>query len=517
MIGRDRLGLTSRRGGRAVYQQVYDLAIIGGGLTGTAIARDASGRGLSVFLCEQGDLAGRASSATNRLVHGGLHHLSRLDWAPLRMALVEREILLRTAPHLVRPLRFVLPHHDQLWPPWALGLGLFAYDRLARRTLPPCRRLDFEGKDMDEALHAHFRTGFAYSDCIADDARLVIANALDAQLRGTSINPRMRCVVAERDRNRWRLSLESETTGEPSVAFATILVNAAGGEAASVIDHVVHANRRAGVRMTRHSQIVVEHDQDDHVAYAFPDAEGRVVHCLPHEPGFVLIGTSSRRYEGDPALAAVDMRDMGYLANVANQYLDRPVLPQDIVQRLTSVTAMPDNPETVTGDHAVIVETEAGSPPLVSVFGGTLTTHRRMAEEVVDRLARFRKVGQPWTSRSELPGGSFPADIGAADLCRTLSAAYPFIVEAHAHRLVNTYGTRAPSILTGARSPEDLGPWFGADLTAAEVNFLRSEEWAMNAEDVLWRRTRLGLRFTAAEAEALDWWMAETAPAMADA
>jgi len=492
-----------------VFERVYDVGIIGGGLTGTSIARDAAGRGLSVMLCEEGDLGGRASSASDRLVRGGLDHLGRLEVPALRLGLVERGILRNAAPHLVRPLRFVLPHHDQLWPRWALGLGFFAYDRLGRRTLPPGKRLDFDGADLDTALHAHFHAGFAYSDCIADDARLVIAHAMDARQRGASINPRLRCVVAERERERWRLSLETPS-GEWVVAHVRILINAAGGEAASVLDHVVHTNNSTPVTLTRHSQIVVRRPDNGDAAYALPTGDGRIIHSVPHAPGFMLLGSAEARHRRGATEAFVGPADVAYLTDVANQYFDRPVLADDIAQRLACVTAMPEDESLASGDHAVIIETDPGGAPLVSVFGGELTTHRHMAEEVVDRLARFRKVGEPWTAGARLPGGNFTPDSGIREFCHALCAAYPFVGEDHAHRLVTTYGTRAPAILVGARSAADLGIWFGADLTEAEVEFLRREEWAMDAEDVLWRRTRLGLSFTAGEADALSAWMAET-------
>jgi glycerol-3-phosphate dehydrogenase len=485
-----------------VFERVYDVGIIGGGLTGASIARDAAGRGLSVLLCEEGDLGGRASSATNRLVHGGLDHLGRLEIGALRLGLVESAILRRAAPYLVRPLRFVLPHHDQLWPRWALRLGLRAYDRLARRPLPPYARLNLEGDDMEPALHAHFRAGFALSDCMADDARLVIAHAVDARQRGASINPRVRCVVAERERERWRLSLET-ASGKWMVAHVAILINATGAEVASVLDHVVHTNRSIPVTLTRHSQIVVRRPNDDG-AYALPAGDGRIVYAMPHAPGFMLLGSAEAPHRRAPTEAYVEPADVGYLADVANQYFDRPIVPGDIAQRLGCVTAMPVDRESVSGDHAVVVETAPGGAPLLSVF-------RRMAEEVVDRLARFRKVGEPWTANALLPGGNFSGDVGIAELSHALRVAYPFVGEDHALRLVTTYGTRAPAILVGARRTEDLGICFGADLTEAEVNFLRHEEWAMEAEDVLWRRTRLGLRFTAGQAQALATWMAETA------
>ncbi len=320
-----------------MYEQVYDLAIVGGGLVGSAIARDAAGRGLTTFLCEQGDIGGAASSASDRVVHGGLTHLGRMNWGPLRARLKERGILLRSAPHLVRPLSFVLPHHEQLWPRWALGLGLTAYDALGGRALPRARRLDLDGRDADEALHLHFTEGFAFSDCIADDTRLTIANAFDAQSRGASINSRLRCVVAERERDRWRLSLESQIDGEWTVVLAHMLINAAGGQAGEVLDHIIHTSRHTDTRLMRFSQIVVRRDSDRNVGYALPVAGGRVVYAVPHEPGFMLIGPAVARHDGDPAAAEVSPRDVAWLVDVANQYFIEPVMVEDVVQRLACI------------------------------------------------------------------------------------------------------------------------------------------------------------------------------------
>ena len=495
-----------------LYEEVYDLAIIGGGLIGSAIARDAAGRGLTTFLCEQGDIGGASTAATDRVVHGGLHHLGRLDWGTLRARLKERDILMRMAPHLVRPLTFVLPHHQKLWPPWALRLGFFAYERLAGRTMPRTRYLDLSGRDADQALHLHFTAGFAFSDCLADDSRLAIANAFDAQSRGASVNPRLRCVVAERERDRWRLSLESQIDGQWTVVLARMLINAAGAQAGDVIDHVIHTSRHTPTRLTRFSQIVVRRDYDREVGYALPVASGRMVFAVPHAPGFMLIGPAVSRHEGDGG-AEVTRRDIAWLLDVANQYFSEPVARRDVVQGLACVIAMPADGSLASGDHAVVVDALPGAPPLVSVFGSRLTTHRRIAEEVVDRLARFHEVLPPWTAEASLPGGNFPAHHGASHLGLALRAAYPFVSADYADRLVTTYGTRAPTILTGARGFADLGPCFGADLTAAEVDYLRHDEWAMTAEDVLWRRTRLGLRFTQGQAEALAAWMGEGAPA----
>jgi glycerol-3-phosphate dehydrogenase len=491
-----------------LFGQDYDLAIIGGGLNGCAIARDAAGRGLAVFLCDQGDLGGGASSRTAKLADGGLHRLETLDLLGLREVLIEQRILLRAAPHVVSPLRFVLPHHERQWPGWALGLGLFAYDHVTRRNLPVKRRVDLEHDPAGAALNPNFQTGYEYSDCIADDARLVVLNAIDARARGASINPRLRCVVAERDGRAWRLSLESTETGERFTVGARTLVNATGPSSGSVLDHVVHSDQRAKPRLVKESHIIVVRHGQSGRAYTLPNADGRIVYALPYERDFMIIGTSSVDFDGDPNSAAIEGREIDYLLDVASQYFYRPIEWHDIVRGFSCVKAIHEDgesPRRVARDHLVAVE--PGILPLVTVYGGSLTTHRRLAARAVDRLGKLVKVGPAWTHKAALPGGNF-SEGSAADLARALQAAYPFLEPGHALRLAVTYGTRASNILTGARSNADLGARFGADLTEAEVNYLVTEEWARTAEDILWRRTKLGLHFTRADVAALDAWMA---------
>ncbi len=489
-----------------MFGLVFDVAIIGGGINGTAIARDAAGRGLSVFLCDQGDLAGGASSATSKLVHGGLGYLQALRFAALREALVERERLMAAAPHLVRPFRVVLPHHERQWPRWALGLGLFAADHLARRTLPGSGRIDLTSDAGESVLMPHFQVAFAYSDCLADDCRLVMLNAIDAHTRGASIHPRVRCVVAERDGERWRLSLESTETGERFTVIAGVLVNATGPFAGGVLDHVIHTERRVPVRLVKHSHIVLRRRHDGG-AYALPNADGRIVYALPYERDFLLIGATSGRYEGDPAAARVEPREVAYLIDVAGQYFEEPPDPADIVWSFAGVSALPEDHAPAMGDSAIVVDAPAHLAPLVSVFGGTLTTHRRIGERVVDQIGRFRPVGAAWTAKATLPGGNLPAD-GVGGLGRALRGAYPFISDSHAARLAAAYGTRAQTILSGKRQAADLGTRFGGDLTEAEADFLKTEEWAASAADVLWRRSKLGLVLSKGEVAALDRWLA---------
>ncbi|MEJ0097467.1 MAG: glycerol-3-phosphate dehydrogenase [Bauldia sp.] len=487
--------------------KVHDVAVIGGGLNGVAVARDAAGRGLSVFLCEEGDLGGGAGSATGRLVHGGLEHMEGLRFAAMREAVTEREVLLRAAPHLVRPLTFLIPHHERQWSPAALRLGLFAYDHVARSSLPPARMVDLEAEGIRTSLQPHFAVAFAYSDCVADDTRFVIHNALDARARGAEIHTRLRCTIAERDGGSWRLSLESTASGERSVVQARILVNAAGAMAGEVLNHVVHGTEHVRPRLRKSSWLLVRREVPGDLAYALPTADGHIVYAVPDEPGTMLLGPAVSPYAGDPGSARVERGEAAWLADVAGQYFQEPVHAADIVRAVAGLRALPVEPGALKRGRVIVTDAPPRVAPLLSVFGGSLTVHRRLAEEVVDRMGRFRAVPPAWTGRAVLPGGGFPRD-GGATIARALSTAYPFISDDHAARLVRAYGTRASAVLTGARSAADLGRRFGGDLTEAEVEFLRHEEWAETAEDILWRRSKLGLGFTPWEAEDLDEWLA---------
>jgi glycerol-3-phosphate dehydrogenase len=433
----------------------------------------------------------------------------------MREAVQEREILMRAAPHLVQPLVFHIPHHERQWSRAAFRLGLFLYDHAARHSLPNAARIDLEATDAHGALQPHFTTAFAYADCFADDSRLVILNALDARARGATIETRERCTVAERDGGRWRLSLESTLTGERSVVLARILVNATGAAAASVLDHVLHVRQQVSVRMTKSAYVVVRQAVMSDIAYALPNADGRIVYAVPYEAGTMLLGPAATAFTGDPATAAVDRDDAMYLLDVANQYFHAPVHAGDIVWSFASVTALPAD---ATRGRAVLIDAPPNVAPLISAFGGSLTTHRRLAEQVVDRMGRFRKIAPAWTGNADavLPGGGFPRG-GEGDIVRALCAGYPFLPTALAERLVRAYGTRASAVLTGARNAADLGVGFGADLTPAEVDYLRHEEWAVSAEDVLWRRSKLGLVFAEDEAAGLEASMAvRSLPRMAE-
>ncbi len=494
-----------------MWGQVYDLAIIGGGINGCGIARDAVGRGLSVFLCEQGDLGSGASSASTKLVHGGFRQAGRLAFGELRAALEERDLLLAAAPHVVRPMRFALPHRGGRLSRARLRAGVFLYDRLARSgPLGGARAVSLGGDRLGATLQPDCATGFEYSDCTVDDARLVVLNAIDARIRGAEIRPRVRCVVAEREGTVWRLAMEAEG-GEPYAIAARTLVNAAGPWVPAVLNHVVHAHARPAVRLVKGSHIVVPRLYEHDCAYVLRNADGRDIFVVPYQHDFTLIGTTEEDYHGDPAEAEADSAEIAYLIAAVGEYFRRPIFEDDIVWAWSGVRALPDGGagwREASGGYVIEVESTGSQPPLVTVFGGMLATHRRLAEEVLDRLAPFLKVGKKWTAGAALPGGLFPVD-GFHDLVRALRAGYPFLTERHATRFAAAYGTRAQGIVSGARSLADLGRLFGADLTEAEVRYLMAEEWAATADDILWRRTKLGLHFTPDEVAGLADWLME--------
>jgi glycerol-3-phosphate dehydrogenase len=502
---------------------VYDLAVIGGGINGCGIARDAAGRGLSVFLCERDDLGGATSSASTKLIHGGLRYLEHYEFRLVREALIEREVLLRAAPHLIRPLRLVLPHHAGLRPRWLLRLGLFVYDHLGGgRTLPGTRSLDLHRDPAGQALKPELDFAFEFSDCRADDSRLVVLNAIDARARGASINPRTRCVAAERQADIWSLTLEhadraagagQDRRERPlSSVSAKVLVNAAGPWVGDVLHHVVHAVSPAPVRLVKGSHIVVPRLFDHDRAYMFQNADGRIVFAIPYEQDFTLIGTTDRDFHGDPAAAAAEPDEIVYLCATASEYFRAPIRPEAVVWSYSGVRPLYDDgasqAQEATRDYVLDVDAPAGRAPLLSVFGGKITTYRRLAEAVLARLSGHLQIDRAWTATARLPGGDLPAG-GAAALVQAVRVAHPSMSDAHVRRLVRAYGSRVKALLCYARHGDDLGERFGGDLTGAEVDYLIAEEWARNASDVLWRRTKLGLRFSAAETAALDGWMAD--------
>jgi glycerol-3-phosphate dehydrogenase len=502
--------------------RTYDLGVIGGGVNGCGIARDAAGRGLSVFLCEQGDLAQATSSASTKLFHGGLRYLEFYEFRLVRESLVERETLLKAMPHISWPLRFVLPHHAGLRPAWLLRLGLFIYDHLGgRKILPGTKTLDLTTNPAGAPLKPGFRKGFEYSDCWVEDSRLVVLNARDAAIRGAEIAVRTRLMSAEREDGLWRLDLEDVATGERRTVRCRGVVNAGGPWVEDILRGKARLNTPDKIRLVRGSHIVTRKLFDHDRAYIFQNADGRIVFAIPYETDFTLIGTTDRDHEGAPSEAVCTPEEADYLRAAASEYFAKPIAADDVVWTYAGVRPLYDDgaksATAATRDYVLRVETAGGTAPMLNVFGGKITTYRRLAEAALAQLKPFfPAMGAPWTAGAPMPGGDFPHD-GVPARVAALRARYPFLDDAWALRLTRAYGTEAEAVLADARTAEDLGQRFGWNLTEAEVRWLMRAEWARTAADVLWRRTKLGLRLSNDEAARLDAWMRDNDGARAAA
>src|SRR4051812_30976823 len=497
-----------------LLERIFDLAIIGGGVNGCGIARDAVGRGNTVFLCEMNDLASGTSSWSTKLVHGGLRYLEYYEFRLVREALIEREILWQIAPHIIRPLRFVLPHHAGLRPAWLLRLGLFMYDHIGgRHLLPPTRSVDLSTDAVGKPLiSGRYKKAFEYSDCFVDDARLVALNARDAADRGADIRTRARAVELRQADGIWRLTVEDTLNGGRSTITARALVNAGGPWVEEVLASGAGVNAKAKVRLVQGSHIVVRQLYAHDRAYMFQNADGRIVFVIPYQDDFTLIGTTDRDYEGDPAEVKATAEEIEYLCKSVSEYLAKPVTAADVVWSYAGVRPLYDDgaseAKAATRDYVFELDTPGGAP-LLSIYGGKITTYRRLAEEALERLSpylRSAKSRQGWTGKSPLPGGDLDVSAIAA-LSAELKRDYPFLSLSHASRLAHAYGTRATRLLGNARAMADLGRSFGATLTEAELAYLIANEWARTAEDVVWRRSKLGLRLSAEEIAAVDEWV----------
>ena len=486
----------------------YDLAIVGGGINGAGIARDAAGRGLRVLLVEQHDLASGTSSASTKLIHGGLRYLEHGAFKLVREALTERETLLQIAPHAIRPLRIVLPVASGQRPAWLVRLGLLLYDRLGTRDiLPGTRTLDLSRDPAGAPLQPGFRKAFEYSDCWADDSRLVVLNALDAAEHGAAIRTRTKLVGAERGVE-WRLSLDAQ--GVREFATAGVLVNAAGPWVGAVAAAALRMPGRPPLRLVKGSHIVVPKLFDHDRGYIFQNADKRIVFALPFHDDFTLIGTTDEDFAGDLDAVRPDADEIAYLCASASAYFREPIAPAHVQWAFAGVRSLYDDgagrPEDVTRDYHLTLDAGTDQAPLLTVYGGKITTYRRLAEAALAQLAPCLDMAAPWTARAPLPGGEFAWDGLDAQIAQARRR-WPFLGEREARRLVHGYGTRLDRVLGGAKSHVDLAPWFGA-LSAAEVKYLIAHEWATTAADVLWRRTKLGLRLSEVEAEALARFMA---------
>lgn len=488
-----------------------DVFVIGGGVNGTGIARDAVGRGHTVALAEMGDLASGTSSAATKLVHGGLRYLEYYEFRLVREALIEREVLWQSAPHIIWPLRFVLPYQKGLRPAWMLRIGLFLYDYLGgRKLLPPTKVLDLKSAPEGKPLKPGFGTAFEYSDGWVDDARLVALNARDAADRGARIMVRTKVVSARQVDGLWQVVCVDQRSGERSEFWARMLVNAGGPWVDHVIGEALGRNDAHHVRLVKGSHIVVHKLFDHPKCYFFQNADGRIFFAIPYEHDFTLIGTTDQDYSGDPKDVAIDQGEIDYLCAAASEYFAKPVTPEQIVWTYSGVRPLFDDGASAatetTREYVLKTETEGGAP-LLNVFGGKLTTHRRLSEHAVDKIdALIGGKGPHWTAAAKLPGGDFPAT-GYDALVAALTAEYPRLGPQLMQRLARRYGTLTRTILRDRCTPPELGQLFGGMLYQVEVDYLIAREWAITADDVLWRRTKQGLRLSAEEKETLAKYM----------
>jgi glycerol-3-phosphate dehydrogenase len=479
-----------------------DLLIVGGGINGAGIARDAVGRGLQVVLCEQHDLAQHTSSASTKLIHGGLRYLEYYEFGLVRKAQQEREVLLRAAPHIIRPLRFVMPHDAGRRPAWMIRAGLFLYDHLARRQiLPGSRSIALARHVAGAPLKRDYTRGFVYSDGWVDDARLVVLNALDASERGARILTRTKCMGAQRSGDGWRAALESERGARYEVN-ARAIVNAAGPWTAQFAHAVEGSKTTHGLRLIKGSHIVVPRLFDHPYAYIFQNPDRRIIFAIPYQDNFTLIGTTDLEYRGDPGRVAIDDAEVAYLCQMANRYFTRQIGADDVVWSYSGVRPLLDdstqNASAVTRDY--LLECNHTGAPLVNVWGGKITTYRKLAEEAMAMLAPRLGLDVPaWTASAPLPGGDLAHEgqlVGRYDFdgfLRGFRRDYPWLPQALATRYAHCYGTRAARMLAGATQMPDLGEQLAPGLYAAEARYLHAAEWARSAEDILWRRTKLGL------------------------
>ena len=479
----------------------YDLAIIGGGINGTGLARDAAGRGLRVLLVEMNDLASGTSSASSKLIHGGLRYLEHGAFRLVREALGEREVLLRMAPHLIYPMRFVLPPMPGLRAPLKLRFGLMLYDWLgARKLLPPSKTVDLTHHVVGQPLKRIFRYAFEYSDCWVDDSRLVVLNALDAVERGATIRTRTRCVRVER-RDEWDLVLNNR--GKRETATARVLVNAAGPWIGEVAETIMRQPLKVPARLIKGSHIVVRRRFEHSSGYILQAGDGRVVFALPFAGEYTLIGTTDENFVGDLKSPAPDSSEIMYLCDVANQYFRDKITPDELVWSYSGVRSLYNDgagkPENVTRDYVLTLDEKKKLAPLLTIYGGKITTYRRLAEQTMAKLSYVLKGNKAaWTAGSSLPGGEFPPE-GFDEVVTEMMGRWPFLTKSMAQRLARAYGLRCERILGDATSMDDLGPLLTGDLTGAELRYLVEHEWAQTADDVLWRRSKLGLSASAEE------------------
>ncbi len=487
-----------------------DLLIIGGGINGTGIAADAVGRGLSVHLCEQNDLASGTSSKSSKLIHGGLRYLEYYEFRLVHESLQEREILLRKAPHLIKPLDFVLPHHPGLRPAWFIRLGLFLYDHLGKRSLlPHSKRLNLTESPLGAPLQTRYTQGFTYPDCWVDDARLVFANAMAAHERGAHISPYCKVVKLTKDQDLWHAEVVNQLNQEKFSLRARAVVNATGPWIQEFFSNIVHLTSTHQLRMVQGSHIIVPALYEGSQAYILQQTDGRVVFTLPYSQHLTLIGTTDVDYQGDPNKAHITPREIDYLCGVINDYFKKPLSAAEIISTFSGIRPLFDNKghgkaQSLSRDYALELIDHQGQAPLLSIFGGKLTTYRKLAEHVLAKLKPyFPQMGPDWTAQAPLPGGDIPnADF--TGFCQQFSADFPLLPPALLSRYARQYGTRAYHVLAHVTTLADLGQHWGGTCYQREIDYLTEYEWLTQIDDFLLRRTHLGLELTASEQHMLQ-------------
>jgi len=482
---------------------IHDVLVIGGGINGIGIAVDAAGRGLNVLLCEMNDLASSTSSNSSKLIHGGLRYLEYYEFRLVREALAEREVLLKSAPHIISPLRFRLPHRRHLRPSWLIRIGLFMYDNLAKRvTLKASHGITF---DKDSPVVDEITKGFEYSDASVDDARLVVLNAIAAKDKGARILTRTRCSNAKRVGDIWEVTLHDNQTGQQKVVKTKVLVNAAGPWVTRFFDDALKMSSPKNIRLIKGSHIIVPRIHNDSQAYILQNKDNRIVFVIPYEDDFSLIGTTDVEHIGDPATASISKEETDYLISVVNEHFKHQISTIDIVATYSGVRPLLDDesvsPDAVTRDYTFEVDSPQGKAPLLSVFGGKLTTYRKLSEAAVNGIIdHFPTAGKNWTANAVLPGGNFD---NQHNLQTSLQRKYQWLPRKIINRYVRSYGMLTHEICAGINCLEAMGQYFGAGLYQREVEYLIGQEWAITLEDIIWRRSKLGLQLSQIEQDVL--------------
>ncbi|WP_117235234.1 glycerol-3-phosphate dehydrogenase [Vibrio maerlii] len=479
---------------KEIDNRVLDLIVIGGGINGAGIAADAAGRGLSVGLYELNDFASATSSASSKLIHGGLRYLEHYEFRLVSEALAEREVLLAKAPHIAQPMRFRLPHRPFLRPAWMIRCGLFLYDHLGKRTtLPASQKVDLAASGL---LKPEMKIGFEYSDCWVDDARLVLLNVLSAKQNGAEVENYCKVESATREGNIWRVTLVDQITGETKQRFAKAVVNAAGPWVKQFFDDGLETPSPRNIRLIKGSHIVVPKVHDEEQAYILQNKDNRIVFVIPYMDDFSIIGTTDVEYKGNPREVAIDDNEINYLVDIVNQHFVKQLTPADVVWTYSGVRPLcddeSDSPQAITRDYTLELEQELDQAPLLSIFGGKLTTYRKLGESAMKMLAPyFPEMGSPWTGKESLPGGNFSCS--REQLANSITQQYPWITNKLAHRYVRQFGTHTFAMLANVKDSSDMGHEFAEDVYQVEVDYMIEHELVKTGEDLMWRRTKLGL------------------------